>query len=404
LSAALVGSIQKTYDGNTDATLANGNFSISGFVTVSGVSEATSVTKTLGTYNSRNVLQANNVTTALLASDFSANAGTSLSNYTLPTQASGAGSIGVRTLVVNYTGQDKVYDGNTIASVLTTDNRVAGDQLVINRSSSFDTKNVGSSKPISVYSVSLSDPSGLNTIDASNYVVSATGATSGNVSRLNSVAWTGGGSGNWHDPSKWAGGAIPDLANVANVTVPSGATITFNDTPTGLAQSGEVIIDSLSASGSILSQTAGTLRIAGNTNLGGFQQSGGITNITGNFATTSGFTQGTSGSLSVGGASTLASTASPIVLGNFSTTGALAITSNGGSITQAAGTAVEASSTTSLFAQNSGVDADITLNNLSNRWVGLLNVSRAANLALRGTVLSLQNFTTSGSQIFNSAV
>ena len=109
LSAALVGSIQKTYDGATDATLTNGNFSITGFVTVSGVSEGTSVTKTLGTYNSRNVLQANNVTTSLQASDFSANAGTTLSNYSLPTQASGTGTIGVRTLVVNYTGQDKVF-------------------------------------------------------------------------------------------------------------------------------------------------------------------------------------------------------------------------------------------------------------------------------------------------------
>jgi plastocyanin len=88
LTANLVGSVNKIYDSSANATLAAGNFSLSGFVT----GEGASVTQTAGTYASPNV-NANGgtgaVSASLLSSHLSANTGTLLSNYSLPTTASG---------------------------------------------------------------------------------------------------------------------------------------------------------------------------------------------------------------------------------------------------------------------------------------------------------------------------
>jgi hypothetical protein len=185
LSATLVGSIQKTYDGTTDATLASGNYGITGFVS----GEGASVTKTTGNYNSRNVRDVNSVTTSLASTDFAANVGTLLTNYSLPTFASGAGSIGLRTLNVSYTGVNKVYDGGTAAAVTTTDDRVSGDSLVIQRTASFTDKNVAydnanqvTAKAVHVMGVSLGGG------DASNYSVSSTGAASAQITPKSLVA------------------------------------------------------------------------------------------------------------------------------------------------------------------------------------------------------------------------
>ncbi len=89
LTASIVGDPTKPYDGNTTATLTSGNFSLSGVVG----SDSIMITKTTGTYNSADVASANTVTVALATSDFNAGTGTLLTNYTLPTSASGAGQI-----------------------------------------------------------------------------------------------------------------------------------------------------------------------------------------------------------------------------------------------------------------------------------------------------------------------
>jgi hypothetical protein len=276
LSADLVGSIQKTYDGTTDATLAAGNYSLSGFVTVSGVTEGATVTQTAGTYNSRNVLDANSVTTTLASGDFTANSGTSLSNYTLPTTATGVGSIGTRLLTVGYTGVTRDYNGTTVATVTTTDNRVSLDDITILRSASFDTKNIGTAKPISVYSVSLSGA------DATNYMVASTGSTSADVTRLDSATWVGGTTGEWFNPANWAAtsnlsitGVMPDLNNVKKVYVPQGNAISFDDSVagrTGAVSTGTVMLDSLTYQGTVstsnLTLKNGALVVSGNAALG----------------------------------------------------------------------------------------------------------------------------------------
>jgi hypothetical protein len=118
LTASLVGSVSKTYDSNTNATLAAGNFSLSGFVS----GEGASVTQTAGTYASPNV-NANGgtgaVSASLLPTHLNANTGTLLSNYSLPTTASGnVGTITPAALTVKV--------GDTMAFV-TQDARTAID-------------------------------------------------------------------------------------------------------------------------------------------------------------------------------------------------------------------------------------------------------------------------------------
>ncbi len=118
LSASLVGSVSKTYDSTTNATLSAGNFSLGGFVT----GEGASVSQTIGTYASANV-DANGgngaVSAHLLPGQFSANAGTLLSNYMLPVSASGnVGTItpAALTIKVNNTTAFVTQDANAASN------------------------------------------------------------------------------------------------------------------------------------------------------------------------------------------------------------------------------------------------------------------------------------------------
>ncbi|WNJ89846.1 YDG domain-containing protein [Bosea sp. 685] len=96
LTATLIGSTGKVYDATTEATLSAGNYQLSGFVAGQGAG----VTKTTGAYTDKNVGSAIGVTATLAADDFSATAGTKLSNYALPTSAAGMiGTITPATLI-----------------------------------------------------------------------------------------------------------------------------------------------------------------------------------------------------------------------------------------------------------------------------------------------------------------
>jgi autotransporter-associated beta strand protein len=283
LTAALVGSIQKTYDGNTSATLTSGNFSLNGFVTVNGVAEGASVTQTVGVYNDRNVLSANSVSTTLASGDFTANSGTSFANYTLPTSATGAGSIGVRALSVSFAGVSRAYDGSTVATVTPSYTPLGSDVVEIVRSASFDSKNVDTNKTISVYNVSLSGA------DASNYGVNSTGSTSADVTRQSSVTWVGGSTGEWFNPVNWAmtsnpavTGVVPDKYNVSAVIVPQGSSLSFDENArSGLAEAGAVTLSHLTYQGAAssggLNLKAGSLTLTTAGVVGALESTAGTT-------------------------------------------------------------------------------------------------------------------------------
>ena len=334
-------------------------------------------------------------------------AGSDAANYHLNGDRSLSGSDGTitaRTLTVDYTGVDKVYDGSNIATVHTNDDRVSGDTLIIHRNATFTDKNVGVGKAVAIADVILSG------IDAGNYTVADSGSASATITRLSTVSWIGGNSGNWFDPANWAGGAVPDLSNVANVQIPVGVTVTFNNTALGAAvaastKESAVSVDSLGNAGSLqqdagflnigssgmtlagytqnggvltnvgttvlgsFAQTSGSFNGTGDFNSNHFSQSGGDTALEGNLTVRQDFVQGGGSKVTVGGNTRITDNSGGTTIGNLDSTGTTTVLSSNGAIAQAAGTTMTLRDVASFTASNGNAPAklyDITLDETSN--------------------------------------
>ena len=87
LSARLIGNPSKTYDDTATASLAAGNYALSGFVG----SQSATVNQAAGTYASAEA-GSQSVTAALTSANFSPASNTNLSNYALPASATGTGT------------------------------------------------------------------------------------------------------------------------------------------------------------------------------------------------------------------------------------------------------------------------------------------------------------------------
>ncbi len=122
LAAAITGNPSRTYDGTANATLASGDYTLTGFVTGQGAT----VTQSAGTYDAADA-GARTVTAALGAGEFSSNGGTNLANYILPTTVSGAGGINQKTLTAVITGNPtRTYDATTSANLTSSDYTLSG--------------------------------------------------------------------------------------------------------------------------------------------------------------------------------------------------------------------------------------------------------------------------------------
>ena len=145
---------------------------------------------------------------------------------------------------LGISGVAKVYDGsvnmNNLA-ITATGGFIAGDEINATAVGSFVSKNVGNS--IS-YNIGVL----LNGADKANYQIAVDPTTNnglyagnnGVITRLNSVTYTGPNSGgNWSNPANWtttgtnAVGAIPDLSNVANVIIPVGRSVVYDNAVAG---------------------------------------------------------------------------------------------------------------------------------------------------------------------------
>ena len=71
-----------------------------------------------------------------------------------------------RTLVVTATGINKVYDGNTTATVTLSDDRVDGDVLTLDYTATFNNEDVGTDKSVSVIGITITGGT-----DAGNYTL-----------------------------------------------------------------------------------------------------------------------------------------------------------------------------------------------------------------------------------------
>ncbi|ULU23727.1 YDG domain-containing protein [Dyella terrae] len=116
LTAKIIDTPTKIYDGTTTATLGSSNYEIDGFVSGQGaaVSQPSSVAYAGSSAGSQQVNATFSVT------NFNANNGTSLSNYILPTAATGLGYINQAPLLISgLLASNKVYSGTADASLVT---------------------------------------------------------------------------------------------------------------------------------------------------------------------------------------------------------------------------------------------------------------------------------------------
>ncbi|WP_354296007.1 YDG domain-containing protein [Sphingomonas sp. 1185] len=204
--------------------------------------------------------------------------------------------------VKGVTVANKVYDGNVAASTsggfVTA---LAPDTVALVTTGAvarFEDRNVGTGKIVIASGYTLGGA------DAGNYtIVQPTGLTA-DITRLASVLWTGKGDGkSWFDPANWAGRAIPDGANVADVVLPASTAINFDGV-------GRVSIDRLlttpdadavpSSTDTALTLLKGNLVVAQNLSIDTLIQRGGALTGAGNVKVLDAFTQ-TGGSIAMTG-------------------------------------------------------------------------------------------------------
>ena len=159
--SVVLSSQTKVYDGTSNATIANGSYTLTGFVS----GEGGTVAQAQGSYNSANVVGASTVTASLTAGNYTANNGTLLSNYVLPTSATGTGSITPAQLSV--TGA-KTYDGlSSFDATALSVTGVNGETFSASGTGTMASKNVQSNLALaSTSGISLSGNNGALT---SNY-------------------------------------------------------------------------------------------------------------------------------------------------------------------------------------------------------------------------------------------
>jgi filamentous hemagglutinin family protein len=336
----------KIYDGDLTAAA---TLAITGGLVGSETVTATGA----ASFNSKDVSSANLVTVGSTSLADGTNGGLA-TNYSLASGLTAAASIAAKPLTISgMTAASKVYDGNTVATVSGGElSGLVGTETLAfaGQTGTFVDKNVGAGKAVTVTGIALAD--GTNGGLAGNYSVSSPAGVVGDITRLASVTWVGGASGNWFDASNWAGGAVPDLANVADVVMPADVTARFEH---GTAQ-----IESLDGDGGLqlvggsltianglqlasLEQSGGTLASSGSVALANFSQSGGSMAGNGDFTVTHHYQQTSgAGSVDFAGDVVITQDSGATSLGNLATAGALVVTARDGDITQIEGTRIAA--------------------------------------------------------------
>jgi hypothetical protein len=389
LGLTLSGDPTRVYDGTTI-------FGFTGYTTtLSGVISGDAVIAGTGSvtgYGDKNVGADKTVTfTGFALSGSNADDYQLVSGAATSTASVTPATIGV---VTGITANNRVYDGS-IGATLNNGSamftgEIVGDNLTVAADTgSFASKNVATGAAVSITGITLGGT------DALNYTLGNTTArTTANITQLASVVWIGPATGgSWSDPANWAGGAIPDLSNVANVVVPVGDTVTFDSSVAGPVQ-----LSNLSSGG--LTIAGGTLDVSAALNLTNYAQSGGTVGGPGSFKVDGAFSQ-TAGQIDMGpgsvtitqsqgnlsfanisaGAVNLTSTAGNVTLGTLAATANLAVTALGGTVTQSAGATLAVGGTTALQASNAGVPANIDLTNASNTF-GLAVSASGAQISL----------------------
>ncbi|MDB5026281.1 MAG: Fibronectin type domain protein [Mucilaginibacter sp.] len=162
--------VDKVYDGNATAAVTFTDDRVSG--------DALTYAYT-AVFNNKNA----GTGKAVSVTGISINGGTDAGNYTLNsiTTSSTTANITQKALAIAAHGIDKVYDGNTTATVTLTDNRVASDLFNdVYATATFANAGAGTGKTVSVSGISISGT------DAGNYTLNGitTATTTANITPL----------------------------------------------------------------------------------------------------------------------------------------------------------------------------------------------------------------------------
>src|SRR6185503_15036488 len=189
LTASIIGNPTRPYNGNTSATLTAANFSLAGLVG----GETITVTQTAGNYNTKDVATANMVTTSLATGDFTAGGGTLLTNYVLPTTASGAGHITAVTLTASIIGNPtRPYNGNTSATLTAANfslaGLVGGETITVTQTAgNYNTKDVATANMVTTSLATGDFTAGGSTL-LTNYVLPTTASGAGHITAVTLTA------------------------------------------------------------------------------------------------------------------------------------------------------------------------------------------------------------------------
>jgi len=156
--------------------------------------------------------------------------GTDSANYTWNASTTTTANITPTALVVSATGQNRVYNGTTTATVTLGDNRIAGDVLTITYgSATFADKNVGTAKPITVTGINVTGA------DSINYTFNNAASTSANITPF-ALTVTATGQNRAYNDTIGATVTLSDNRFVGDTLLVSYATGSFGDKIVGTAK------------------------------------------------------------------------------------------------------------------------------------------------------------------------
>ena len=318
LSVSAVTVANKVYDGSAAATVSGGV--LSGAVAGDNVALGTPT----GAFSDKNVGLGKTVAISGLSLS-----GSDALNYTLGSTVTST-TADISKAVINgvsgITVNDKVYDGNTTATAVTSGasltGLISGDQVTVGSvESAFVDRNVGRGKLVNLSNLTLSGP------DSANYSV-ATGITplTGNITVRALSTWTAAGSGQWSSAGSWD--ALPDASNVLAVSIPAGVSVAYD------AAVADTHLQSITGAGSV-SMAGGSLSIANSVSLSQYAQVGGALSLSGAFNVNGSFNQ-TAGTIVAGGPVDITHTAGNLTVASIQAP-VISLAAPTGSIDQNAG-------------------------------------------------------------------
>ncbi len=307
----------KVYDGNTSASLNTASATLAGAVNT----DSLGVTGATGLFSDKNAGLGKTVNISGLSLT-----GTDAANYTLSSTTASATANISKASITAITGiavTDKVYDGSTTATLVTSGANFAGmvaaDQLAVGSvTATFADRNVGSAKTVNLGTLTLSGP------DAANYLITGTvSSVSGNITVRPLSTWTAAGSGQWSSAANWD--VLPDASNVLAVSIPAGVSVTYD------AAAGATQLQSISGNFSL---AGGSLSIPGGLNTTQYAQTGGALSLGAALNVNGSFSQ-SAGTIAAGGPVTITQTAGALTVAAINAP-SITLAAPAGSINQSA--------------------------------------------------------------------